>query len=234
MYHYVICDDNQEAAEILEGLIMKYSDTKVSVKCSSDIKTANAIISDETDVLFMDIVLAEANGIDFASTIKERFPHLRIVFITAFTEYCEKIFKAQPIGFLVKPFKDSSVCDVLSLIKKSFRSSDAFLTIRTTKSSTEQIDLGSVIYIENHGRIQYFYGENGTVISEIRSRLSEIEKQLPYYIIRCHYSYCVNLKYVMNIQRFSFTLTDGREIPISQSRFIRSRDKYYHYLGDML
>ena len=38
--------------------------------------------------------------------------------------------------------------------------------------------------------------------------------------LRIHRSYVVNLRYVQSIRRYRATLTDGRELPIGQEKYL--------------
>ncbi|MBR4627382.1 MAG: response regulator transcription factor [Ruminococcus sp.] len=234
MLRAVICDDDIAASELLKKMIKKNTDSKASVICTETCEKASELIDNRTDAVFMDICLSEANGINFAVELKERYPQLRIVFITAYTEYCEKIFKAQPVGFLVKPFKDESVRDVIEWIGKSMNDAADMITLRASKNAVVNIDLSEVYYIENSDRRLLFYGADEVLKGEARISLREAESRLPDYYIRCHHSFFVNMNNIKGIKRFAFTLTDGKELPISQGKFIQTRDRYFQYLGGLL
>ena len=234
MLEMIICDDNLGSAEILRDMLAASTEDKVSIQCAESCQQVDHLITDKTDVVFMDIILNDANGIDYAAELKKRYPLLKIVFITAFMEYCEKIFLAQPVGFLVKPFKSGSVREVLTLINNSMKSQEELITLQRSKNSAVQIDAEQIFYIESLNRRLYFYGKDNQLMQEIKLRPGEVEDQLPDCFLRCHYSFFVNMKNVSRIKRFFFTLKDGKEIPISQSRFNRARDEYFRYLGGLL
>ena len=234
MLRAVICDDDIGSSELLKKMITNNINNEAAVMCAETCEKASELIDDRTDAVFMDICLSEANGIDYAVKLKDSYPRIRIVFITAYTEYCEKIFKAQPVGFLVKPFKDDSVRDVLELLGRSLNDAADMLTLRSSKNTVSKINLSDIYYIENSDRRLLFYGADGTLKKAEKISLREAESRLPDYYIRCHHSFFVNMKTIKGIKRFAFTLTNGKEIPISQGKFIQTRDRYFHYLGGLL
>lgn len=55
------------------------------------------------DIVFCDIEMPEINGIKLAAKLKSLVPDLRIVFVTAYSEYAVDAFKVEAQGYLMKP-----------------------------------------------------------------------------------------------------------------------------------
>ena len=67
------------------------------------------------DLAFLDIELPDANGLDLASQLRQRFPNIVIIMLSANDEI-DKLERARKVGanaFIVKPF---NLHDVLQLI----------------------------------------------------------------------------------------------------------------------
>lgn len=189
----------------------------------------------EIDILFQDIELPEnENGIKFACLAKQKNSQTSIIFITAYIKYCEEIFIASPSGFLVKPFTAEKVQRALELTKTQNPKID-YLNITDTKNKIYRIDFNEISYIESKGRKLFVYDTDGTQSHTfIGIKLSEVEKQMPRYFIRCHHSFCINLKNVTHIERYNFTINTGNEIPVSQRKFVYARDSFIGFMGDMI
>ena len=72
----------------------------------TDYKDAlNAINKDKIipDIVFCDIEMPGINGIKLAGKLKSLIPDLRIVFVTAYSEYAVDAFKVEAQGYLMKP-----------------------------------------------------------------------------------------------------------------------------------
>ena len=62
---------------------------------------------------------------------------------------------------------------------------------------------------------------DGTV--ELRTTISELERQFGHLFLRCHTSYLLNPHYVRAIRRFKVTMADGTELPIPEKRYTSFR-----------
>lgn len=186
-------------------------------------------------IIFLDIELEEQNsGIDFAQGLQTSDPDISLVYITAHIKYCEDIFQTDPSAFLLKPFTEERVRNVLSLID-SKRKRELILELHISKNSVKKIQLDRISYIETINRRLTFYDLECRKVHEFYGKkLAWISEQLPDSFLQCHQSICVNLKLVDKICRYHFTLRNGKQIPISQSRFQETKERYLAFLGGSL
>ncbi len=232
----LIYDDDLNACVILRELLHKESFTQNNeILIATCLQQAELHIKKGIDILFQDIELKNnENGIKFAKDMKSANPDLYVVFITAHIKYCEEIFEASPVGFILKPFTEEKVQRVLHILQRSMIKND-YLSISNSKDNIIRIPLNEVAYIENQYRKIYVYGLHQVIIHTVSGiKLSEIAKQLPNYFIRCHHSFCVNLNMVRRIQRYYFTLTCGNSVPVSQKQFGYARESFINFMGDKL
>ncbi len=197
---------------------------------------AELYMQDGIDLVFLDIVLdGSGNGIDFAKFLRRKYPLAKIIFITAHIRYCEEIFEAAPDGFLVKPFTVQRVMRSLDILKTNTHTEDS-VAIKSSKSNITRIMLRDISYIESFSRKLIFYNAAFEKTYEFRDcKLSSIESELPWYFLRCHQSYCVNLSFVSDLKRYSFAMKGSdTEVPVSQNRFKNTKEKYLKYLGDTI
>lgn len=232
----LIYDDDLNACVILRDLLHKEPFTQNNeILIATCLQQAEFHIKKGIDILFQDIELTNnENGIKFAKDMKEANPDLYVVFITAHIKYCEEIFEASPVGFILKPFTQEKVHRVLHILQISMKKND-YLSISNSKDNIIRIPLNEVAYLENQGRKIYVYGLHRTIIHIVGGiKLSNIVEQLPDYFIRCHHSYCVNLNMVRGIKRYQFTLDSNISVPISQSQFIFAKETFVNFMGDKL
>lgn len=234
-YKCLIYDDDKVESEKLCTLIQnEFQEQDVDLYIAETREQAEKIIKNDINALFVDIELEnQINGIDFACYVKENHPEIKIIFITAHIKYCEEIFAANPCGFLVKPFTVSRVKRSLEILKK-FMYHEDYLILNIPKSSTKRILLNEIVYIEGNNRKLIFYNVNHEKVYEVNGKLSLIEENLPDYFMKCHHSFCVNLKFVNNIHRYEVILKCGGTIPVSQQKYTTSKEKFFKYLGDTI
>lgn len=70
--------------------------------------------------------------------------------------------------------------------------------------------------------------------SRVLMKLSDMEKLLPEYFLRCHQSYLVNMDRIRKFTLDGIVLIDGRVIPVSRARYTETKDKFLKNLGERL
>jgi YesN/AraC family two-component response regulator len=66
------------------------------------------------DVVLTDLRMPQMTGVQLIAEVKERFPHLPIVVVSAFSDQIEKALQKGAENFLVKPFAKRQLVDVVN------------------------------------------------------------------------------------------------------------------------
>ena len=107
-----IVDDEMSILKVLERYFQKSG--KYSVKTYSNPLTAiNAIKSNAPDIILMDIMMPQINGLDALDQIIEHNPKQKIIMMTAFSTL-DKVLAAHKKGaidYIMKPFKSMADID---------------------------------------------------------------------------------------------------------------------------
>lgn len=71
------------------------------------------------NVVITDIEMPFLNGIELSSIIREKYPNIKIVFLTGFNEfkYAQKAIELDVIEYILKPVSAESMADILAKIK---------------------------------------------------------------------------------------------------------------------
>lgn len=232
---FVIYDDHPDASATLKSMLQPMLPSSVRIDCANTLTQANKTIGEGTDVVFQDIELDTAkNGIRFAQELQKRFPRLRFVFITAYTEYYEEIFAVEPIAFMRKPFRPEGLQICLEQLERHLHLHSQQVSVTLTKNHILSLELSDVEYIENCNRRLLFRKADDTVKYTLRMRMTDLEPLLPSNFARCHQSFCVNMGQVAELRRFCFVMKNGQEIAVSGRRFAETRQQYLSYLGSQL
>lgn len=230
----VIYDDDPMSGKQLTHVLRNFYPPNIT-KIHSVTKAADALgrIGRQTDAVFIDVELEEhTSGIVFAQMIRKKYPEINIVFITAHIKYCEAIFSVSPVGFLVKPFRTEQVGICIRNLKQPNHHKD-YLTYTPTAGRIMKLSFQEIAYIEISDRKCLFHDAAGNVIASVAQKLDKLEEQFPPYIVRCHHSFAVNLRYVTFIKRYSIFLENGKELSCSQSRYKTVHENFLHYLGEL-
>ena len=69
------------------------------------------------DVIFMDIDMDYANGIDIAEQILSKYPHTNIIYVTSYSEYALDSYRTKASTFLMKPVSTEMLKNALQNLR---------------------------------------------------------------------------------------------------------------------
>lgn len=156
------------------------------------------------DLFFLDINLGDINGTLLVNALKNMRPKMKIIFVTAYSEYAVKAFELGVEDYILKPYDKERLKKVLRRLHMEFakeQDKDNGLLKRIAincegKTVFEEVD--NIIFVETYNRgciihtkeKEYFEGKN----------IGEFEKKLPEEkFFRCHKSYLINLEKVREV-----------------------------------
>lgn len=238
MNNFLLYDDNEASVcELKELLETALEDREHKIFTASKMEDAENILKTEKiDTAFLDIVLEHGNGINYAVDIQRRFPDIHVIFVTGYVMYSEQIFDAQPSGFLIKPVtlnKIKRLLDKLSADESRSGASEV-LVYSTKESGVMSIPFDEIGYLEYSRRKVYIYTPDGRNVGSFTSSIGELESMLPPQFCRCHYSFWIDLAQTKEVYRYQATTTGGAVVPISQNKFMDTREAYIKYLTKKL
>jgi len=101
----LIADDEPLARHRIEDLLREEPDVEVVARSEDGLEAVEAIRSLRPDLVFLDIQMPGATGLDVVAQVgPERMP--ATIFVTAFDEHALKAFEIAAVDYLVKPFDD--------------------------------------------------------------------------------------------------------------------------------
>lgn len=217
-----ICDDNLNFSAKLKADILSVepqSDITVFPTISSllfALEDAGSLV----DGIFLDINNADGNGIDAAEKIKERFPLIRLVFVTGEGDkYSQEIFNCpvgfEPVAFLIKPVKEQYLKNALQKIQGATASNTRYISV-TYNRTTEFVNEKHIMYISSDRRKITIYtaDKNYTYYDKLENVLSQLGDNF----CRCHKSYIVNFDFIESTENWSvLTMTDKTAVPVGKS-----------------
>ena len=216
-----ICDDDYLTCSFIENVILQYS-KKNGISIETDVyQTAKSLyenFEDSTDLLFLDIQLPDDSGIEIGRFLRKCSTNnnLQIIFISGNPGYALELFKIRPMDFLIKPFSEEEVVDILNeYTQKAMPPSQCFLY--KFKTTIRRIPYRDILYFSSEARkalIHLKYGETITIYK----KLSEIEKELPNEVFwRIHKSYIINSQHIISCQHNQLLMSNNDVLPISRN-----------------
>lgn len=110
----LIVDDNDLMRTLLRG-ILRSEDYPTVSEARNGIVALDAIAKDKPDIVFLDVIMPEMDGIETLQNIKEHYPDIAVIMITGnpSKENVEESIQSGASGFIVKPFNSAKVLNTL-------------------------------------------------------------------------------------------------------------------------
>lgn len=108
----VVCDDEPLARERLSRLVENLGHELVA-QAKNGAEAINCVKTHNPDVVLLDVRMPEMDGIRCAHALKELQNPPAIIFVTAYDHYAIAAFKAQAIGYLLKPASKDELVEAL-------------------------------------------------------------------------------------------------------------------------
>lgn len=229
MYKIGICDDDKVLCAALEEQIYAL-EAELAVKFEIEVwYSGESIQRDlekgmELDLIFLDIELAQKSGIEVGSFIRKEMEDIKthIVYISSRESYAMKLFKIQPLDFLVKPITTEELKEVIERSIRQNRAEQFFFEYQKN-GSLYRIAAGDIIYFMSMDKKIVIVKQDGT--EEFYGKLKHITEQLPADFMMIHQSYIINQNYVSEYSYENVTMTNGAALNISKPyrKEVRSR-----------
>ena len=245
----VICDDDRAVQEILRHKIQSFcndAQKACSIICCD---SGEAVLHEEQepDILFLDIQMPGETGMEIAAKLRQRRCRTVLIFVTALSEYVYDAFDVGAFHYLVKPFSDEKLRDVLYKAMRQCedrynldgsaagqgeaqktRQPEQQKVILVKKGGTSmKVLLGDIIYAEVFNRKVMLHTTHGDI--EYYGKLTELSEQTGPDFYRTHRAYLVNLKYVEKYTATTIWLEKGTAL-VSKKQFPGFVREYMQYI----
>lgn len=247
----IICDDEPAMRNILSEKIRKIQSTDEVLTCASG---EELLQMPRPDILFLDIQMPGQNGMETARAIRKKDKHMVLVFITALEEYVYEAFDVNAFHYLVKPFSDEKLEEVLRHAVESLEEQRLYGEVLPGGSAMKEAVSGKnesqnaenrCFYVKNGGtriRIKIadiIYAEvfNRKIVLHTKDRdveyygkLGELEARAGEDFFRPHRAYLINMKYVVKYDAHTIWTERGSVI-MSKKQFPIFVKRYLAYIS---
>lgn len=220
MYKIGICDDDRVLCAALEEQLCTLAE-ELALKAEVEVwYTGEELQRDlggglRLDLLFLDIELVRKDGIEVGFFIRGELEDMQthIVYISAKQDYAMRLFKVQPLDFLLKPIKLEELREVFGRSIRQKRAASVYFSYQKG-GSLQRIALSEICYFMSRDKKILMVSKDAT--EEFYGKLKEIAGRLPAGFMPIHQSYIVNRDYIDSYTYESVTLADGEQLPISK------------------
>ena len=118
MLKAIIVHDEAPAPSELRFLLDELGQTEVVAEAASVREAIEKLKEYPCDVMFLDINMPEATGLQLADALQHlKFPPA-VVFVTAYSEFALDAFKVHAIDYLVKPVESERLAQAIARVRE--------------------------------------------------------------------------------------------------------------------
>ncbi|MDW3211904.1 MAG: LytTR family DNA-binding domain-containing protein [Reichenbachiella sp.] len=212
----IAIDDEFIALKIITSLIEQTGYLELLGTYQNALEGTNAIIELEPDIVFLDVQMPEASGIDIIKSLNKK---PEIILVTSQEKYAVEAFQFDVTDYLVKPIKSyprfaqavTKAKNKIELNQKQTTDGDAvFMKIDFLLT---KVMYDTILYVEGYGDYIKVHTIEKTHV--VYYKLSSIEEKLPKdQFLRVHRSYLVQINKIDNIDQNSLLIGDSI-VPVS-------------------
>lgn len=240
MIEIAVCDDD---ANDLDYAVNILHEIFTAQNIGYHIKTflsANEMLNDirKIDIGILDIAMNELNGIKLGRKLKEKFPNVKLIYITSYEEYCmQAINDVHAFSFLCKPLDSckmqKQIIEVLNGIPNNIIEKE-FYKVTDSKQreyASIKLKLEDILYFEYIKRQRKAEIVLTDETYECECVFEKLVEELQQYdcVVNCRGN-LVNLSHIEKIKGFSIFLDNGKELQIAQKRIVDFRTKMNEFL----
>ncbi|RGR45036.1 DNA-binding response regulator [Blautia obeum] len=226
-----ICDDNSLQIDFFKAhvdeFLKKRGDKSYTLNTYSSGKPLIDDIADGQwyDIVVLDVVLDNENGINVARQLRKNGYNGNIAFWTAYKNYVFDALDVLPVHYIIKGSEHGRMYSVVAHTLEDIR--EKALTIKN-RDHLHRVEFRHIEYIESRNKSILVHCTCG-VIHVARGKLSDIEPHLDGRFLRCHQSYIVNMDEIKDASDH-FEMISGDIVPIRQREAAKIRNLYKNYI----
>lgn len=101
----IFIDDDPDIINLLNAYLKNYQELEVKGKFTNPLQALEWLEekASEVDAVFLDLIMPEMHGLDVAEKIQSLSHDIKIVFITAHSDYAVQAFELNSLDYLLKP-----------------------------------------------------------------------------------------------------------------------------------
>ncbi len=233
MKYIVVCDDNSNDRIEIKSLIDVYLSerkTRALVKYYDCAEHMLAEYTGQIDIAILDVEMDHLNGIDAGYEILKRHPDAALIIVTAYATYLDDAMDLRVFRFFEKPVDKDRFFRAMDIRFRERASLE--IPLRNNAISKTKINENDIVCVYSSQRKTNIITDKGQELKtdlNIKEWLIMLDKNNSF--ASPHYSYIVNLNYILELtsERIVLRCRNGTEIPVypSKRKYGEFKKKYF-------
>ncbi|MBP5598866.1 MAG: response regulator transcription factor [Lachnospiraceae bacterium] len=224
---FSIVEDEKVWQKIIADKVRKYSLKKnifINVKIYDD---ETYCISEDDDMIFLDIDMPKENGFSIAERIMKQGCKSKICFLTSHPELARKGYKVNAFRFIDKAELEEIDEAIDSYLKSKIQENSIIIT--TEQGTAKRITIKDIVFIETYGRkLRYNLRLQEKYIAREKFSLASNVLE-PFGFFKIQRSYLVNLGHIISINSREVVLTGDCKLTVSRKTIGDLKKTYMKY-----
>lgn len=232
IYRIALCEDEKIFAEEHEQIchdILNKLNIDHLITIFTNGKDFLKGFSSGYDLILLDIIMDETNGMELARKVRTIDKHVAIVFITSTRDYALQGYDVNALHYLMKPVKRNVLEKLIAFDYRNRIKNDYF--VFESSAGKYQAAIKDIICFEIVGRQVAITLKDGMIY--YAGKLSDLLAMLPNdQFVRCHQSFAINIFNIRELTRFYALAIHGIEVPVSRTYLNDVRKAFLHRLKE--
>lgn len=229
----LICDDDKEIVyEINKNLNQFFNHKKIHITVST-FNDGDSVVEENQvyDMAFIDIELPGINGLQVAKQLKKINSNIILFIVTSFQGYLDDAMDLKIFRYLLKPIDKNRFIKSMETAFELYKQNTQNIVIDDS-GSYFSVFTSEILYITIEKRKTKIITKSHTYLTNQpfdywKQQLSKYK-----YFSQPHYSFIVNLNYVISFNKTEVKITDKQiSIPISRRYYKDFKHDFFDYMG---
>lgn len=219
MIQIAVCDDEPFMLDELSSRLSQYAAEKGLSFHISRFSDGQSLLESgvDFDVLFLDIRMEPADGMEIARRLRAADFSGLLIFITVLKEAVFDSFEVGAFDYLIKPLEDGRLEHTMERVMRTLEKRNQNHVVVRKGSACQVIPLSRIVYCEIQGRMIHLHQTDGKTVS-FYEKMEHFAERVDRRFFRCHRSYLVNLDFLCECRDGQAALSDGSKVPVSRLR----------------
>ncbi len=231
MFRALIVDDEPNARDELEQLLVDTGAFKVAGKCGDPVQAVALARAERPDVLFLDIEMPGVTGLELLGMLDEDVKP-EVVFVTAHEVFAVQAFEKSALDYLLKPVEPARLAKTVDKLR-SRRSTGALPSYQAppvtripclAARAIKLVPVAEVEFVKTSEAGVYVVTPAGEFYTELTLATLEARAGL----LRCHKQFLVNIDRIDEISLSENSLAvirtkSGLSVPVSRRHLAKLR-----------
>ena len=181
-------------------------------------------------VVFLDIYMSGANGIETARELRTFDSDALLIFTTTSTDHALDGFKVRAMHYLVKPYPENEISDLIDEVLSRIPDSGKYIDIKVNGSNV-QVPFRHIIYAEHFSHMIHIHTDSKKTLitrQSFANFTAPLKTETQFFV--CNRGVIVNLAHAVDFDGHSFILNNGENISVSRKLIKDARQAFMDFL----